>query len=243
VYNGHRVLAIVPARGGSKGLPGKNIAALGGKPLIVWTIEAATKSAYIDRLILSSDDDSIIQVALDHGCDVPFRRPDDLAGDETSTVEAVRHTLMELDESYDYIVLLQPTSPLRNTNDIDFCISRCIDSNSATATTLSVNKKPVDWSYYLSKDGRLAPVLDHNKRPDQRQQATDSYSLNGAVYVASAQYIESNDQFVNQDTYGCPMPTRRSIDIDDECDLIFAEALVQAHIAKRVDLNIQDRIL
>nr|HPK54819.1 acylneuraminate cytidylyltransferase family protein [Smithellaceae bacterium] len=117
MIQGKTVLAIIPARGGSKGIPRKNITNLAGKPLIAWTIEEAKKSKYIDRLILSSEDNEIIQVAKEWGCEVPFIRPRELAEDDTLGIEPVLHALNTIKKKYDYVVLLQPTSPLRSVDD------------------------------------------------------------------------------------------------------------------------------
>jgi CMP-N,N'-diacetyllegionaminic acid synthase len=119
MFEGKTILAIVPARGGSKGVPRKNIRLLAGKPLIAWTIDEAKKSRYIDRLILSSEDDEIIEVAREFGCEIPFKRPDELAQDDTPGIESVIHAINTLEEKYDFVVLLQPTSPLRTVEDID----------------------------------------------------------------------------------------------------------------------------
>ena len=114
MINGKTVLAIIPARGGSKGVPKKNILSIGGKPLIAWTIQAAKNATFIDRLILSSDCQEIIQTALKYGCEVPFVRPDELATDQAGSAAVVSHALASLKESYDYVVLLQPTSIFRS---------------------------------------------------------------------------------------------------------------------------------
>src|SRR5262245_25182815 len=120
-----RVLGLITARGGSKGVPRKNVRPLGGKPLLAWTIEAARNAPVIDRLILSSDDAEIIEVARAWGCEVPFVRPPELATDTADSVEVVRHALSTLGEDYDYVVLLQPTSPLRTGEDIENCVRLC----------------------------------------------------------------------------------------------------------------------
>src|SRR5262249_46947636 len=120
-----RVLAIITARGGSKGLPGKNIIDLGGKPLLAWSIEAAHRARHVDRLILSSEDDDIIAVAKKFGCEVPFRRPREFATDAAMIDPVLTHALDHLDEAFDYLVLLQPTSPLRTAADIDGPIKLC----------------------------------------------------------------------------------------------------------------------
>ncbi|MEH2097772.1 acylneuraminate cytidylyltransferase family protein, partial [Nostoc sp.] len=121
MIHGKKVLAIIPARGGSKAVPRKNIREIGGKPLIAWTIEEAKKSQYIDRLILSSEDDEIISIAQKWGCEIAFKRPVELAQDDTPGIAPVLHALNQL-PIYDYVVLLQPTSPLRQVIDIDGCI-------------------------------------------------------------------------------------------------------------------------
>ena len=134
MIDGRSVLAIIPARGGSKGVPRKNIRPLGGKPLIAWTIEAAHRSAWIDRLILSSEDQEIIDTACAWGCDVPFVRPAELARDCTPGIDPVLHALKQL-PSFDLVVLLQPTSPLRSAADIDRCIERCQRGGAPAAVT------------------------------------------------------------------------------------------------------------
>ena len=117
-HNPHRVLGLITARGKSKGLPRKNVLPVGGKPLLAWTIEAGLEASSIDRLVLSSDDDEIMKVAIEYGCDVPFRRPDHLASDEAGSIQVVLHAL-EILPDYDFVVLLQPTSPQRSSEDID----------------------------------------------------------------------------------------------------------------------------
>jgi CMP-N,N'-diacetyllegionaminic acid synthase len=114
MINGKTILGIIPARGGSKGIPRKNLIIFGGKPLMAWTIEAGLQSHYIDRLILSSEDEEIIAVAREWGCEVPFIRPAELSRDDTPGIEPVIHAIKTLKTSYDYIILLQPTSPLRS---------------------------------------------------------------------------------------------------------------------------------
>ena len=122
MINGKSILAIIPARSGSKGLPQKNILPLAGKPLIAWTIEVAKESKYIDKLSISTDDEKIAAVAEAHGCDVPFIRPESLSSDKAKTIDVLVHAnkyFTEINEVYDYLILLEPTSPLRDSNDID----------------------------------------------------------------------------------------------------------------------------
>jgi len=137
MYKGKRIVATINARGGSKGVPGKNIRDLGGLPLIAWTIREARRSALIDRVIVSSDDEGILAVARSHGADTPFVRPAELARDDTPGVDPVLHVVEALKpDMYDYIVLLQPTSPLRTVEDIDGCIAACLDAASSCAAAM-----------------------------------------------------------------------------------------------------------
>jgi CMP-N,N'-diacetyllegionaminic acid synthase len=126
-----KVLGLIPARGGSKGVARKNIREVRGKPLIAWTIEEARRSIYLDRLVLSSEDTEIMEIARSFGCEVPFRRPEELAADDTPGIDPVLHALREL-PGFDYVALLQPTSPLRTAEDIDGCIERCVAKRRAS---------------------------------------------------------------------------------------------------------------
>jgi N-acylneuraminate cytidylyltransferase len=212
------VLGIIPARGGSKGVPRKNIRELAGKPLIAWTIEEGKKSAYIDRLILSSDDEEIMEVAKKWGCDVPFVRPDELAKDETPGVEPVLHALNTLSEPYHYIVVLQPTSPLRRVDDIDRCLKLCVDTHSPSCASITESDKSPYWMYTLEKKGRLRAILKSEKKYSRRQDFPKVYALNGAVYVAKTEWVKKYKELVSSETIGYIMPKSRSLDIDNEID-------------------------
>lgn len=220
MINGKSVLAIIPARGGSKRLPGKNILEVGGKPLIAWTIEEARKSKYIDRLILSSEDQKIISVARAWGCEVPFVRPAELAQDETPGIETVLHAIDALLEKYDYIVLLQPTSPLRKSEDIDGTINLCIKKNAPACVTVTELDKSPYWMFFLDKEGGMTPIIRMNNAiKKQRQDLPKGYVLNGACYIASTDWLIINRTFITEKTVAYKMNKERSLDIDDEVDL------------------------
>jgi CMP-N,N'-diacetyllegionaminic acid synthase len=229
------VLALIPARGGSKGVPGKNIRPAGGKPLIAWTIEAAKASRHVDRVVLSSDDPSIATVAKQFGCDVPFMRPAELATDEADSMDVVRHALKALPERYDYLVLLQPTSPLRRAADIDGALERCLqaaqdaqDGQGGAQTCVSVcepDKSPY-WMMTMAADGRVKPLFPPHQVPSRRQDAPPIFALNGAVYVAPTDHLAAGGAFVTAATVGYPMPKDRSFDIDTELDLRLADFLL-----------------
>lgn len=225
MIQGKSVLAIIPARGGSKGIPRKNIRMLAGKPLIAWTIEEAKKSKYIDRLILSSEDDEIIKVAKEWGCEVPFVRPAELAQDDTAGIEPVLHALNTLKEKYDYVVLLQPTSPLRSVDDIDGCIETCVSSSAPSCVSVTeVNQHPY-LMYKIDKTGSLEPFRDQKNEIHRRQDLPLVYILNGAVYVAESHFLCKNRSFLKPLTKAFVMTRERSLDIDNELDLRFFEIL------------------
>ena len=225
MIKGKRVLAIIPARGGSKGIPRKNIKSFAGKPLIAWSIEEAKKSKYIDRVILTSEDDEIITSARKYGCEVPFIRPDKWAKDDTPGIMPVLHAIGMI-PGFDYSVLLQPTSPLRTVNDIDGTLEMCIEANADSCVTVTeVTKSPL-WMYYLSNRLTLRPVIKTNEKFLCRQKLPKAYALNGAVYVAKTEWLFQNKAFIGKDTIAYIMPKERSIDIDDEIDFFIAELMV-----------------
>jgi N-acylneuraminate cytidylyltransferase len=226
MINNRRLLGIIPARGGSKGLPRKNLREVKGKPLIAWAIEQGQKSAYIDRLILSSEDEEIIRVARVHGCDVPFRRPAELAQDSTPGIDPVLHALTEV-PGYDYVVLLQPTSPLRTTQDIDGCIEMCVRTSSPACVSVTKCQQHPFLMYYADAAGRLKPVLSEASGFYRRQDYPHVFLLNGAVYIAETGWLLKNKSFVADSTLGYEMPPERSVDIDSEADLRTVSGIVK----------------
>lgn len=222
MVNDKKVLAVIPARGGSKGVPRKNIRPLGGKPLLVWTIEAARGSRYIDRVTLSSDDDEIIAVARQAQCEVPFVRPAELARDDTPGVEPVLHALRMV-PGYDYVVLLQPTSPFRRAEDIDRCIEACLREDAPCCVSVTAPEKSPFWMFSMDERARLAPLLAAPDGFARRQDLPPVYSLNGAVYVARTEWLLETRGFITADTIGCEMSREQSVDIDSEEDLAYCE--------------------
>ncbi len=229
---GKTVIAIIPARGGSKGVTRKNIRNVAGKPLIAWTIATAQQSKYIDRLILSSEDEEIIRIAQAWGCEVPFRRPSNLAEDSTPTILPVVYTLEKLGNSipssyYDYVILLQPTSPLRSTIDIDKCIEKCVDRQSKACVSVSeVDQNPY-WMYVVDEDSRMRSLMQSAEVIPRRQDLPLVYALNGAIYVARCDWLMQTKSFLTEDTIAYLMPQERSLDIDTELDLALLEIMLQ----------------
>ena len=226
MINSYSILAIIPARGGSKGIPGKNIHNLAGKPLLAYTIEEAQKSLYIDRLILSSEDAVIIETEKKYGCEVPFERPAELAQDDTPGIDPVIHAIETLPEKYDYIVLLQPTSPLRIVGDIDGCIELCVSQDAPSCVSICPSEVSPFWMYQKEANGVLRPLKAQDTTYVRRQDLPAVYSLNGAVYVAASSQIINQRTFITDGTVGYVMPRERSADIDEPIDLKICELIL-----------------
>ncbi|WP_259549301.1 acylneuraminate cytidylyltransferase family protein [Heyndrickxia sp. FSL K6-6286] len=219
------VLAIIPARGGSKGIKRKNIKAIAGKPLIAWTIKEAQKSQYIDRIILSSEDMEIINVAKSYGCEVPFTRPIELAQDDTPGVLPVLHAIKKL-KKYDYIVLLQPTSPLRKTIDIDYAIELLYKKNGVSCVSVTETDNSPYWMYYIDQEHNMKSIITDGDIPMRRQAAPKVFSLNGAIYVSDSDYLMKTKSLITDETLAYIMPYERSIDIDTEMDFLLCDLLL-----------------
>jgi CMP-N,N'-diacetyllegionaminic acid synthase len=220
------VLGVIPARGGSKRVPRKNLRQVGGRPLIAWTIEEARKSRYLDRLILSSEDPEIIRVAQSLHCEAPFVRPAALAEDETPGIAPVLHALSEV-PGYDIVVLLQPTSPLRAAEDIDRCLEHFIASRADVCVSITPVQQSLEWMYGLNSRGALTPIALSVQPDCQHQEQSPVYVLNGAVYVADCSFLRASKNFVGPTTQGFVMPRERSIDIDTELDLKMAGMILE----------------
>lgn len=218
-----KLLAIVPARGGSKGVPKKNIRLLGGKPLIAYTIEAAKGISAIDRLVVSTDHAEIAEIAKMYGADVPFLRPKELAGDDEPVSTAILHLLNEL-PGYDSILLLQATSPFRQRNDIEGFLSFAMRNAAKVCVSMTEAEYSPYWMYTTGQDGHLQPVLEMPaEKMYQRQKLPHCYRLNGALYYAQTTYYQKHKTFLTEDTLGYTMDRSRSLDIDTEEDLALAE--------------------
>ncbi|RED84034.1 cytidylyltransferase domain-containing protein [Cohnella phaseoli] len=227
MIDGKTILAVIPARGGSKGIPKKNISLVLGKPLISWTIEEAKKSKYIDRLILSSDDHEIMNIALKYGCEVPFVRPKELSDDFASGMDAVLHAVDSIGQHYDYVLYLQPTSPLRTADDIDNCIEMCISEKAPACVSVTTVDKSPYWMFFLDQSRVLdTPVISNEGLKKRRQDINEAYVLNGALYFAKTDWLKENKVFVNKETLAYKMPNERSIDIDTVLDLKLFEMMV-----------------
>jgi len=226
---GKRVLALITARGGSKRLPGKNIKEFGGKPLIAWTVHAAQQSQYIDKIVTSTDCHEIAKAAKIAGSDIPFIRPHELADDYASSVDVGIHAIDALHDQYDIQVLLQPTSPLRTTEDIDTCIRACIEANATSAMTVCEPEKNPTIMFW--KEGqRLIPVTGiplYELKDARSQDFRPAYEINGAVYVNDIQWFRERLSYYDDETLPVVMPRERSANIDTLLDFRVAETMLK----------------
>lgn len=217
--------ALIPARGGSKGIPRKNIKLIAGKPLIAWTIEAALRSSLLRAVVVSTDDPEIADVAKRAGAQVPFMRPAELAQDQTPGIDPVLHALDQLPQ-FDSVLLLQPTSPLRTTDDVDACLQLALARSAPSVVSVSeVNTHPY-WTYHLSEDQTLRRFYDAEPVA-RRQDLPPAFALNGALYFSEVSWLRSNGSFVGAETLAYVMARERSVDLDTPFDWKFAELLLK----------------
>lgn len=222
-----RVLAVITARGGSRGVINKNVRLVGGRPLIAWTVSAARQAAGIDRIVVSTDDDAIATAARDAGAEVPFMRPAALATDDSPVVDAVVHALVTLSQNDRYqpefVMLLQPTSPLRTAADIDATIDLQRQSNARAVVSVTAVTQHPGWMRRLAADGSL---VDATASAPQRQQLEPLVVLNGAIYFVDAAHLAATRSFYAEPTMAYVMPAERSLDIDSEWDVRVADAML-----------------
>ncbi len=222
------MLAIIPARGGSKGLPGKNIKKLNGLELIAYTIKAAQKSEFITEIIVSTDDQNIADIAKAHGVQVPFLRPAELASDTAIVADTYMHVLASLDKEYSSFVALNPTSPLKEAFDIDNAIKLFKEKDADVVLTVFEAETPIEWYKKLNDQGVLENIVqDKRDFVANRQDLERQYIPNGAVYIFKSEYLKKNKNYYGPKTFGHIMPKERSIDIDTALDFKIAELLIK----------------
>lgn len=225
---GNKILAIIPARGGSKGIPGKNIVSLLGKPLIAWTIEAAKACSFIDKLVVSTDDTDIASISKQFGVEVPFIRPGRLATDQSNATEVILHCIEWFEkkhEYYDLILFLQPTSPLRTGLDIKNAIEQLFKLNAKSIISVCETEHHPFWANQLPEDLCLKDFIKSNVNVN-RQELPKFYRLNGALYLSYIDYFKNNNSFWGMETYAYIMNKTNSVDIDSMIDLRLAEILM-----------------
>lgn len=222
-----RVLALIPARAGSRRLPDKNVASLAGKPLIEWTIETARAARTLDRIVVSTDSPKIARIAKTARAETPFLRPASLATDRATSLSVVLHALgwLERNEGYvcDYVLLLQPTSPLRTFRDIDTAVRMALAKSPNAVVSVSPTGQKPTWLKRLTASGRL-----RSAGATRRDSGGELYLPNGAIYVAKPAVLRANRSWYTNSTLGYVMPRERSLDIDTPWDLHLARLIVAA---------------
>ncbi len=227
------ILALIPARGGSKGLPGKNIMDFCGKPLLAWSVDAAKgASSPISQIVVSSEDSEILRVAKGAGAHCPFIRPAELATDAASGLDPVLHALdwLAANEDYqpDWLLLLQPTSPLRTAADIDSAYQLALKHDADSVMGVSEAQSHPMWTKTVDDHGRLRDFIARNDAPATRQGLSPAYVVNGAMYLIRVDLLRESQAFSNDETLAYVMPPERSVDIDTEFDFQVA-SLLKSH--------------
>jgi CMP-N-acetylneuraminic acid synthetase len=222
-----KVLGIIPARGGSKAIPRKNMATLGGKPLIAWTCEAA-KQSNLDRVIVSTDDEEIAKFAESFGVEVPFLRPAELSGDSSATIDAVLHALESMRDEFDAVMVLQPTSPFRTTKDINDCLTLIRQSGAdSVISVVDVGGHHPARMKYLDGVRLIDPPFVELRENQPRQELRPMYIRNGAVYLTLTKVLYQGS-FKGSHCVAHIMPSERSMNIDEPFDLAVAEAILSS---------------
>lgn len=227
-----RTVALIPARGGSKGIPRKNLALLAGKPLIAWTIDAARQCAGIDRVIVSTEDEEIASACRGLGAEVPFLRPAALAEDASPAIDAVLHALnwmmKEMPEPPTHLLFLQPTSPLRTADDLARVleIARTPDADGVVSVS-PVHDHPY-WTKTIDRAGNLSDFLPQDLKATRRQDLPEVFAVNGAIYLARIDVIRDRQTFYTGQTKAYVMPPERALDIDTPWDLHLANLILSA---------------
>ena len=224
-----RILGLITARGGSKGIPRKNIILLGGKPLISYTLEAARQSKLLSRCIVSTDSQEIIEVCRKLGADIPFVRPIELAQDDTPTLPVVLHALGMLQKPYDAVMVLQSTNPFRTAEDIDQAI-RLLISDPGADSVISVVKVGDNHPARMKQvvDGVLIdPPFSEEIEGQRRQDLPEYYLRNGAVYLTRTNVIIEQQSLKGKRSLAYVMPEERSVNVDSHLDILLAESILR----------------
>ncbi len=228
------VAGIITARGGSKGIPRKNIRPLAGKPVIAWTIEAARQSPSVQRVLVSTDDEEIARISTDWGAEVPFMRPAELARDDTPHMAVMLHALRWLTDHQeaqpDYVLLLQPTSPLRTAEDIDAAVQLAVDKDADSVVGMSHSIKHPYRAKRIAQDGTLAEFMTiplPGTTETRRQVFPEAYDVNGAIYLVRREVLLDQHTFQPPRTFPYIMPPHRSLELDQPWDLYLMNIILE----------------
>jgi CMP-N-acetylneuraminic acid synthetase len=227
-----KILALIPARGGSKGIPKKNIKLLLGKTLITWTIEQAQKSEYVSRVFVSTEDKEIAAIAEQSGVEIPFLRPEEFAQDNSPTSDAIIHALDMFEqrgEYYDIVIILEPTSPLRKKDDIDNAIKTFLENSSDSESLVSVGEVQLENPYIMKiiENGHVIPFLENDQKFYQRQQLPTIYFPYGVIYLSTVPAFRKWGTFYQKTTLPYKIERWQNYEIDDIYDFYCVEAVLK----------------
>lgn len=227
MINGQQVVALIPARAGSKGLPGKNMLSIGGEPLVVWTIRAAVNSQIVDQVIVSSDIHDVLELATEFGAS-PLDRPRELSADTSQASEVIRHAI-EGQEDYGVVVYLQPTSPLRTSTHVDEALTLLSVTSAEAVVSVYKTRVPPELMYRMNPNGQLEPVVP--RQEVRRQDLPETYVLNGAIYAGFVPaLVRANYRFDSMNPAAYVMPELESVDIDDFSDFEKAQRIMEKRL-------------
>lgn len=227
MYSNKKIIAIITARSGSKGLPDKNIKDLNGKPLIAYTIEAALNSKVFDSVLVSTDSEKYAEISRQYGAEVPFLRSSENSGDKAGSWEVIQEVLSKLDEKYDVVTLLQPTSPLRTSEDIKKGMELFFEKDADSVISVTETDHPIFWCNTLDETLSLKGFIKKEYNVN-RQQLPTSYTVNGALYIVKTDLLKDLDKLnlYNDKSYAYIMDKVNSIDIDGELDFMYVQAIL-----------------
>lgn len=233
------ILALIPARGGSVRLPRKNILPFAGKPLIAWSIEAALGAGKITKVVVSTDDDEISSVSKKYGAEVPFQRPAELATNTSTTTDVLIHAIeyfKSINESFDYVIVLQPTSPLRTSTHINEAIDLLNKKEADAIVSVCELAHPIEWCNFIPENLSLENFLDEKVKNKRSQDFVPVYRPNGSIFILDVEkFLNCKKLYFDKNIYAYNMRERTSIDIDTIEDLLMAECLKEKVIQMELD--------
>ncbi len=226
----NKIIAIILARMGSKGLKNKNLKKLGLYPLVAWPIKSAKKSKYVDKIVVSTDSKKIARISKKYGAEIPFLRPKKISSDKSSSFDAIKHCLnyfQNTNQNFDYIVLLEPTSPFTSYKDIDKAITLLLNKSKSFDSLVSVYpaiNEHVEFIYKMEKNNKLKKINNSKKKFIRRQDISKYFYLDGSIYISKVKNYLKNKSFIGKKTISMVMPKIKSMEIDDHIDLFIANA-------------------
>lgn len=226
-----KILGIIPARSGSKGLKNKNILSINNKPLIAWSILASKRSNVLTKIIVSTDSKKIAKISMKYGAEVPFIRPKKFSGDNSKSSDVIIHAInfyKKLNIYFDYVMLIEPTSPLRESNDIKYCVNLVKRKNLNTLVSISkIRSQHPRFAYKLSSNSKLKPLVPKKNLSPRRQDVEKLYYLDGSIYISRINSFLKKKTFYHKNTSGIVMPDWKAIEVDNLLDLKLSEYIMK----------------